>query len=78
MPRLTLTFRLLIHALVGIVTFFVTGIIFDLAQIFLALLLIFYNINSVIADYRGIKKLASLAFFFQTRVFFRRPSQSLT
>lgn len=58
--------------------FFVIGIAFDLAQVLITLLLVFFDDSSIIISCEGIRKLAPLASFIQKRVFLRRLTQNLT
>lgn len=63
-------FLLFIGILVGVVAIFVTGVIFDLAQVFITLLLIFFDNNSVTTNGGSIENMVLLTIAIQMKIFF--------
>lgn len=55
--------------LIGIVAFFIVGVIFDLVQVFITLLLVFFNIVGITTSGKSIAELALLVFAIWTKIF---------
>lgn len=56
---------------------FVANITFNPTQVYISLLFVFFSDNSIIAICQGVKKLALLPSFIQTKIFFGELTQSL-
>lgn len=57
--------------------FLTTSIVFNLAQVYVILLLVFLDKSSITPSWWGIRGLVLLSFVIQTRIMIRQPIQSL-
>lgn len=74
---MTLVFWLFVRTVIGIMGLCVVNIIFDLAQVPHALILIFFDSNSITASYQDIRKLALLTSTILINDLLEEPTSSL-
>lgn len=63
-----------VRALVGIMTFFVSGIALDLAWVPIVLLFAFHDSGGINANCGKVEGLVSLASYIRIRIFFKRAT----